>query len=185
MWQYQNTDELYHYGIPGIRWGHRKAEYERIGDYELVPEDYVKRENRYIKKINSYARNGLKKDLKKINKETKKQVKNINRDKKTPSNIKNQLIKGVQLVDAGKRATSTALRRMYSEHLVMSIPQGESRANKKEYKKFLKINKKTYDRGYKTAMNYLENNYDLSYKSEYTDPEQTKINAEFILKKKK
>ena len=34
-------------------------------------------------------------------------------------------------------------------------------------------------------MNYLENNYDLSYKSEYTDPEQTKINAEFILKKKK
>ena len=26
MWQYQNTDELYHYGVLGMRWGHRKSD---------------------------------------------------------------------------------------------------------------------------------------------------------------
>lgn len=25
MWKFQETDELFHYGIPGMRWGHRKG----------------------------------------------------------------------------------------------------------------------------------------------------------------
>lgn len=29
MWQYQNTDELYHHGVVGMRWGHRKSKPSR------------------------------------------------------------------------------------------------------------------------------------------------------------
>lgn len=25
MWEYNNFDELYHYGVPGMRWGHKRA----------------------------------------------------------------------------------------------------------------------------------------------------------------
>lgn len=32
MWQYQNTDELYHYGVLGMRWGHRKSYFQALRD---------------------------------------------------------------------------------------------------------------------------------------------------------
>lgn len=28
MWQYRQTNELYHYGVPGMRWGIKKMKYE-------------------------------------------------------------------------------------------------------------------------------------------------------------
>ena len=34
MWQYNYTNELYHYGVPGMKWGHRKRFYETENDYD-------------------------------------------------------------------------------------------------------------------------------------------------------
>lgn len=58
MWQYNYTDELYHYGVKGMRWGHRKQQklekkFSRVGkklgvaEYERSKgaEEYKKHES--------------------------------------------------------------------------------------------------------------------------------------------
>ena len=56
MWQYQNTDELYHHGVPGQRWGFRKESYN--GQQNLSNKDKAELINeQYYRKIDKLRRN--------------------------------------------------------------------------------------------------------------------------------
>ena len=54
MWTYNYTyqTELYHHGVQGMRWGHRKSRYEVLSDRRGR---LVNKQNKYISKSNTYA----------------------------------------------------------------------------------------------------------------------------------
>lgn len=80
MWEYNNTEELYHYGILGMKWGHRKARYPKSEDrirYEELKKKSVSQLstkelnelNNRMQAENNYKRN--KKDRSVFNKAVK------------------------------------------------------------------------------------------------------------------
>ena len=58
MWQYNNANELYHFGVKGMRWGHRKIRLpslaNTINKNRKISAD-IRQSNKKIKKL-SYAR---------------------------------------------------------------------------------------------------------------------------------
>ena len=77
MWQYQRTDELYHHGVLGMRWGHRqyqnkdksltnagKNKYQKVSrkvynkELDSLTDKYVKKDPR-TKQVNKLAKDAI------------------------------------------------------------------------------------------------------------------------------
>lgn len=78
MWTYTHTDELYHYGIPGMKWGHRKS-YSSGGGKprgRKQSQSIFKRKKRPVS-LDSYRATKIRK--KKISQMSNEQLKTVNK----------------------------------------------------------------------------------------------------------
>ena len=101
MWQYNNLDELYHYGILGMRWGHRKS-YKNYSKRLFRPHkrNYTSKDYNEVKRLNK----------KKLNQLSNDQIKIINKRKQLETDYKRlnkgKIAKGMAIV--GSTAAFTA-----------------------------------------------------------------------------
>ena len=116
MWKYNNMDELYHYGVLGMKWGHRNrsqlyAELKELKGYDR----YAKKHPNSLSasKISTHIRNKqmnkLKKEIHKIDTAPKRKIikKELTRNKLNKSGL--TTLQGVNAL-AGGYAAYTAVK---------------------------------------------------------------------------
>ena len=89
MWEYRDPEELYHWGVLGMRWGHRKARYNKVGNRrKRTSKDY--RKAQYIKKKN--VKQMSNKELDFVNNRLNKE--NLYRENRTKNVLKAAVVAG-------------------------------------------------------------------------------------------
>ena len=116
MWQYQRTDELYHHGVLGMRWGHRKSQHKTFNNRRLMSA-YKKqsadaadlRKHGYIKEADAVQKVA-----------NKSKAKAIASQQKYDAKQKNKLSKG-QKVAIGAAAIAAVLAAGYGGYKLAKI----------------------------------------------------------------
>lgn len=90
MWQYQNTDELYHHGILGMKWGVRRYQNK---DGSLTP----KGKKRYSEDYNE-TRNIKRKGIKRMSNDDLRKVNNRDSLERTYKNNNSKVGKTIAIV---------------------------------------------------------------------------------------